>query len=457
LAFLAFNIQTLEGKPMPAKHHETLELLKTFGFQVNDYALASGFDAISREIEKIGAERKGYPFDTDGAVVKINDLALRETLGATARTPRWAAAFKFPPERKETAVLGIEIQVGRTGVLTPRALLEPVNLSGSTVRYATLHNRDLIKKKDIRIGDTVWVQKAGEIIPEIVSVILEKRPEGALPFVFPSVCPECGGDVISADGEVAVRCVSEDCPAQFVRKLIHFASRDAMDIEGLGDAVCSLLCSHGLVTSPDGLYRLSPDDLLKLEGFAEKSADKLIGAIEGSKKRGLARVLFGLGIRHVGQKAAQTLAQTFGSVSALMAASQEELTAVPEIGPVIANSLHLYLNTCKAKVLLSALEQAGADLTAEIKQGDGVWAGLTFVLTGTLSSMTRDEAELLITERGGKAAGSVSKKTDYVVAGEKAGSKLDKAMALGVKVLTEQEFIGKSQTDSPRHPAAPSV
>lgn len=442
LSFLAFNIQVMEGADWPETHGETLDMLTAWGFLANEYKLAATFEEVWSEIERIGAERAGYPFDTDGAVVKVSNLALRETLGVTARAPRWAAAFKYPPERKETVLRAIEIQVGRTGVLTPRALLDPVNLSGSTVRYATLHNRELIEQKDIRIGDTVLVQKAGEIIPEIVSVVKEKRPGDSVPYEFTEVCPECGAHVEALDGEVAVRCVSENCPAQFVRRLIHYASRDAMDIEGMGQSTCEAFCQKGIISTLDGLYRLTADDLLQLEGFAEKSAQNLLSAIEGSKTRGLARVLFGLGIRHVGQKAALALAQTFGSMDAILAASEDDLTAVPDIGTVIARSLRSYLGTERAKVLIAALSDAGVDMTAEIKRVSGKWEGLTFVVTGTLSAMTRDEAEAKITERGGKAAGSVSKKTSYVVAGEKAGSKLDKALALGVTVLSEEEFIG---------------
>jgi DNA ligase (NAD+) len=442
LSFIAFNIQLMEGAPWPETHGETLEMLKNWGFQVNSYTLASSFDEVSREVERIGAERLGYPFDTDGAVIKVNNLALRETLGATARAPRWAAAYKYPAESAETVVRGILIQVGRTGVLTPKAELDPVSISGSTVRYATLHNRDFIAQKDVRIGDAVTVRKAGEIIPEIISVLKEKRPEDAVPYEFPGTCPECSSPVVSAEGEVAVRCISENCPARLVRRLIHFASRDAMDIEGMGSATCELLCQKALVTELDGIYRLTAEELLQLEGFAEKSALNLLAEIKESKQRGLARLLFGLGIRHVGQKAALVLAQTFGSMDAITAAPEEKLTAVPDIGPVIAGSLRTFLDTDRAQELIAALSDAGVDMTCEIRREAGEWAGLTFVLTGTLETMTRDEAEARIAERGGKAAGSVSKKTSYVIAGEKAGSKLDKAHTLSVKVITEQEFLG---------------
>lgn len=437
LSFLVFNIQRMDGLGWPETHGETLDMLKKWGFQANSYRLASSGDDVVQEIRRIGEERAKYPFDTDGAVVKVNSLTLRETLGATVRAPRWAAAYKYPPERRESVVRGIQIQVGRTGVLTPRAVLDPVLLSGSTVRYATLHNRDLIAQKDIRIGDTVNVQKAGEIIPEIVSVVKEKRPPDAAAYQFPENCPVCGAPVFAAEGEVAVRCVAEDCPAQLTRRLIHYASRDAMDIEGMGGATCEAL----RISTLDEIYRLTEDDLLTLEGFAQKSAQKLVAAIETSKKRGLARLLFGLGIRHVGQKAAISLAQTFGSMDALIKASEAELTAVPDIGPVIAVSLRRYLDTERAGTLIAALAAAGVDMTAEIKREQGPWAGLTFVVTGTLASMTRDEAEARIAEKGGKAAGSVSKKTDYLVAGEKAGSKLDKAQSLGVKIIDEQDFL----------------
>ncbi|MDR1668609.1 MAG: NAD-dependent DNA ligase LigA [Oscillospiraceae bacterium] len=437
LSFLAFNIQIMEGAAWPETHAETLDMLANWGFQANSCRLAHSGDEAVCEIRRIGSERVNFPFDTDGAVVKVNALRLREALGATVRAPRWAAAFKYPPERRETVVRGIQIQVGRTGVLTPRAELDPVLLSGSTVRYATLHNRDLIAQKDIRVGDTVTVQKAGEIIPEIVSVVKEKRPPDAAPYLFPEHCPECGAPVSVAEGEVAVRCVAEDCPAQLTRRLIHYASRDAMDIEGMGGATCEQL--RGRISTLSDIYDLTLEDLMGLEGFAEKSARKLLAAIEASKTRGLARVLFGLGIRHVGQKAALSLARTFGSIDALIAAPEAELTAVPDIGMVISLSLRRYLGTEPARELLSALARHGVDMTAEIKKTQG--SGLTFVVTGTLSSMTRGEAEARIMEKGGKAASSVSKKTDYLVAGEKAGSKLDKAVSLGVKVLTEQEFL----------------
>jgi DNA ligase (NAD+) len=448
LSFLAFNIQAMEGRAFPDTHAETLELLKSWGFQANSYRLAVNRDAVIAEIRRIGEERRTFPYDTDGAVVKVDALTLRETLGATARAPRWAAAYKYPPERRETVVRDIRIQVGRTGVLTPRAEFDPVLLSGSTVQYATLHNREMIEKKDIRIGDTVRVQKAGEIIPEVVSVVKEKRPPDAVPFVFPNACPVCGSPVTVTEGEVAARCVAEDCPAQIVRRLIHFSSRDAMDIEGMGKETCEQLKN---LPALDGLYRLTLDDLLSLDGFAQKSAENLLAAIEGSKSRGLARLLFGLGIRHVGQKAAATLARTFGSIEALVKASQDELTAASDIGPVIAESLRRYLDTDRAKALIAALSDAGVDMTAEIRKDTG--GSLTFVVTGTLETMSRAEAEGRITEKGWKASGSVSKKTDYLVAGEKAGSKLDKAVALGVKVITEQEFIKMLQEHAVYAPA----
>jgi DNA ligase (NAD+) len=432
----------MEGAPWPENHNDTLIMLEQWGFKANSHTLVSSYEALEREIVRIGAERAGYPFDTDGAVIKINSLGLRQTLGATVRAPRWAAAYKYPAESQETVVRGILIQVGRTGVLTPRAVLDPVNISGSTVRYATLHNRDFIAQKDIRVGDTVSVRKAGEIIPEVIAVNPDKRPPDAVPYVFPDVCPECGSFAESEDGEVAVRCVSENCPAQLLRRLIHYASRDAMDIEGLGEATCGLLCQKGMVKSIDEIYRLTSEDLLQLEGFAGKSAQNLLDAVKSSKQRGLARLLFGLGIRHVGQKAAMMLAQTFGSMDAIMLAAEDELTAVPDIGAVIAQSLNASLAAEQTKQLIAALKDAGVDMTCEIKRGEGEWAGLTFVFTGTLTLMTRDEAEARVNERGGKASGSVSKKTSYLVAGEKAGSKLDKAQGLGVKVITEQELLG---------------
>jgi len=440
LAFMAFGIHEFSGG-LPEKHSETLEMLKAFGFSANSYAVARTAAETEREIERFGASRAALGFDADGAVVKLNDLRAQETLGNTSRAPRWAVAYKYPPERKETVVSDILVQVGRTGVLTPKASLEPVQLSGTTVRYATLHNREMIEKKDVRVGDTVLVQKAGEIIPEIISVVTEKRPKDSKPFVFPQTCPVCGAPVSQTPGEVAVRCFAPDCPAQSVRRLCHYASRDAMDIEGMGKAVCELLSERGLVKTLDGIYRLTGEDLAGLPGFGEKSVSNLLSAIETSKKRGLARVLFGLGIRNVGLQAARILAERFGSDEALMAASREELTGIDEIGPVIAGSVRGYLDSGEGAALLRALAAAGVDLTAETSARSDTLAGKTFVLTGTLSRMTREEGEALVRQCGGKCAGSVSKKTSYVVAGEKPGSKIEKAQALGVPVINEEEFL----------------
>ena len=451
LAFMAFNIQEISEGRMPERHSETLDMLANWGLSANSYTIARTVSEIEAEINRLGETRSAFAFDIDGAVVKLDNLRGRESLGSTSRTPRWAIAYKYPPDRKETVVLDILIQVGRTGVLTPKAALEPVKLSGTTVQYATLHNREMIEKKDIRIGDTVLVQKAGEIIPEVVSVVKEKRPQDSKPYVFPASCPVCAAPVSEEPGQVAVRCVSPGCPAQIIRRLRHFAARDAMDIEGMGKATCELLSERGMVTAIDGVYRLCAEDFEGLEGFGEKSVTNLLAAIENSKTRGLARVLFGLGVRNVGAKAARILAERFGSIEALMAATVEEMTEIDEIGPVIAESLRDYLDTDEARSLLRALADAGVDLTAEKLVQSDDFAGKTFVLTGTLSRLTREEGESLVLRRGGKCAGSVSKKTSYVVAGEKAGSKLEKAQALGVPVLDEDEFlemIGEGLNDS---------
>lgn len=441
LCFMAFNIQEMSQGFWPERHSETLELLSCFGFQANTYTVCATEAEAEGEIERIGTLRASFAYDIDGAVIKLDNLHGRMLMGSTARTPRWAVAYKYPPDRKETVVKDILIQVGRTGVLTPKAALAPVRLSGTTVQYATLHNREMIEKKDIRIGDTVWVQKAGEIIPEIVSVVLEKRPESSIPFVYPLNCPVCGESVTQIPGEAAVRCLSSVCPAQITRRLIHFASRDAMDIEGMGKAVCEMLFERGMVHALDDIYALQKEDFAGIEGFGEKSVSNLLSAIEGSKTRGLSRVLFGLGIRNAGAKAARILAGRFGSAEALLAASQEEMTAIDEIGPVIAESVYTYLHTENTRALLRSLSEKGVVLTEEKTAVTDRFSGKIFVLTGTLSGLTREEGEALVLRQGGKCSGSVSKKTSYLVAGEKAGSKFTKAQALGIPVLNEQEFL----------------
>ena len=439
LDILVFNIQQSDGEEFKS-HAETLDYLRKLGFHTIDYAIAANADEAVREITRLGENRGEFEYDIDGAVVKVNELAARETLGATSKAPRWAIAYKYPPEERETELLDIVIQVGRTGVLTPKAVVSPVRLSGTTVQNATLHNADFIAEKDIRIGDTVMLRKAGEIIPEVVAVVTAKRPDDAVPYEFPNVCPECGGEVIRDEGAAAVRCRGAECPAQLLRNLAHFASRKAMDIEGLGIAVAKQLLDEGLVTSAADLYFLDAERLAQLERFGEKSAQKLIAQLEKSKSRGLAAVLYALGIPQIGESAAKTLAGRFGSMDAIISASVENLTAVDDIGAVTAQYLVDWLAAPQSQHLLARLVAAGVDMTSEIKSEGGPFSGMTFVLTGTLTQFTRDSATLEIEARGGKVSGSVSKKTTIVVAGEETGSKLTKAHALGIRVLNEGEF-----------------
>ena len=371
----------------------------------------------------------------------MNSLAERETLGSTAKFPRWAAAYKYPPEQKPSRVVDIVVQVGRTGVLTPKAVVEPVRLAGTTVTSATLHNQDFIAEKDIRIGDTVLVQKAGEIIPEIVEVLKEKRLEGAQPYHLPEQCPVCGAPVARDEDGAHIRCTGAECPAQLLRHLVHFASRDAMDIEGLGPAVVENLVGAGLVKGPGDLYHLNAEEVAQLERMGKKSAENLVAAIERSKGNDLSRLLFAFGIRQVGQKAGKVLAARFGTLDALIAASEEELTAVPDIGGITARSLLQWFQSPQSIHLIDTLREAGVNLESHEEPVGDQLAGKIFVLTGTLERFTRDEAGAMIEAQGGKVSGSVSKKTSYVVAGEAAGSKLRKAQELGIPVLTEEEFL----------------
>nr|WP_326189685.1 NAD-dependent DNA ligase LigA [uncultured Oscillibacter sp.] len=444
-----FNLQLAEGKEF-LSHSETLDYLATQHFKVIPHKTLTGIGDVQAEIFRINDERMAYPFDIDGAVVKVNSLSDREKLGSTAKFPKWAVAFKYPPEKKPSKVLDIVIQVGRTGVLTPKAVLEPVRLAGTTVTNATLHNQDYIAEKDIRVGDTVLVQKAGEIIPEILEVDVSKRPEGAKPFVFPDTCPVCGAPVSrDADG-AAIRCTGAECPAQLLRNLTHFASRDAMDIEGLGPAVVQQLVDSGLVRNAADLYSLHAADVAKLDRMGEKSAENLIRAIENSKANDLAKLLYGLGIRQVGAKAAQVLSAHFGSLDALAAATEEELTAVGDVGPITARYVVEYLAADQSKDLIRRLREAGVNLESTAQPVGDRFAGLTFVLTGELSAYSRKEAGEKLEALGAKVSGSVSKKTSCVVAGEAAGSKLRKAQELGVPVIDEAQFltlIGEGEGD----------
>ena len=440
LDIVVFNIQKAEGAAF-STHTETLDYLERQQFRVIPRTLCTGMEEIGARIAIIGDGREEFPYDIDGAVVKLNNLADRKILGSTAKFPRWAAAYKYPPEQRESVVEDIVVQVGRTGVLTPKAVVKPVRLAGTTVTNATLHNQDFITEKDIRIGDTVLVQKAGEIIPEIVSVVKEKRPEGTVPYHLPDCCPVCGAPVARDEDGAHIRCTGAECPAQLLRHLAHFASRDAMDIDGLGPAVMEALINAGMVKTPADLYSLDPEAVAQLERMGKKSAENLAAAIERSKGAGLARLLFAFGIRQVGQKAGKILAAHFSTMDALLAATEEDFTAVPDVGAITAKSLWEWLHSPQSQHLIQALREAGVVMeNTDAPTGDAL-TGKTFVLTGSLEHFTRDEAGAQIESLGGKVSGSVSKKTSYVVAGEAAGSKLKKAQDLGIPVLTEEEFL----------------
>ena len=440
LDILVFNLQLTEGAAFQT-HTQTLDYLRSLRFKVIDYKLCKTIDEAVDAITAIGETRYDLPYDIDGAVVKLDDLAGRVRLGSTAKFPRWAAAFKYPPEVKETVLQDIVVQVGRTGVLTPRAIVAPVHLAGTTVTAATLHNQDFITQKDIRIGDTVKIRKAGEIIPEILEVVTDKRPEGTAPYFLPDRCPVCGAPVERDEDGAALRCTGAECPAQLSRNLAHFVSREAMNIDGLGSAIIDLLIEEKMVSNPADLYALDYAAFAKLPGQGKKSAANLKAAIEASKQNDLARLLCALGIRQVGSKAAKVLASTFGSLDALQHASLEDLTAVPDIGETTAQNILDYFASPQSQDLIDRLRVAGVNFMSTNQVTDTRFAGKTFVLTGALSLFTREEATEKIESFGGKAASSVSKKTTYVVAGENAGSKLRKAQELGVPVLSEQEFL----------------
>lgn len=440
LDILIFNIQYIEGKEF-STHVETLEYLESLRFRVIPHTSCETIEQCSLRVQSIGEERETFDFDIDGAVIKVNSLSDRDLLGSTAKFPRWAAAYKYPPEQKPSKVTEIVVQVGRTGVLTPKAVIEPVRLAGTTVTNATLHNQDFITEKDVRVGDTVLVQKAGEIIPEIVSVLKEQRPKGTVPYHLPDLCPVCGAPVVRDEDGAALRCTGAECPAQLLRHLVHFASRDAMDIEGLGPAVVENLVNAGLLKAPGDLYRLQADEVEKLERMGKKSAENLVAAIAKSKENDFSKLLFAFGIRQVGQKAAQVLARQFGSLEALEAATEEELTAVPDIGGITAQSLTAWFQDPQSKHLIETLKEAGVNMSSRAKPIGDKLAGLTFVLTGELEHFSRKEAGEKIQAMGGKVSGSVSKKTSYVVAGEAAGSKLRKAQELDIPVLDEAALI----------------
>ena len=439
LDIAVFNIQWPQEEF--STHLETLDYLQNKGFKVIPHYSCAQVSQATERITEIGETRETFPFDIDGAVVKVNNLSQRAALGSTAKFPRWAAAYKYPPEVKPAQVVDIVIQVGRTGVLTPKAVLTPVRLAGTTVTNATLHNQDFISEKDIRIGDTVLVRKAGEIIPEVLSVVEDKRPEGTQPWFLPKICPVCGAPVERDEDGAHTRCTGAECPAQLLRNLAHFASRDAMDIEGMGIAVVENLVNAQLVKTPGDLYFLNEEDVARLERMGKRSAKKLLAALEKSKEQDLSRLIYAFGIRQVGQKAGKILAARFQTLENLQNATLEELTAVDDIGEITAQSILDWMASPQSRHLIDRLREAGVNMTAAEQGSDRRFEGMTFVLTGTLEKFTRDEASEMIEARGGKSSGSVSKKTTYVVAGEAAGSKLRKAQELGIPVLTEEEFL----------------
>ncbi len=440
LDIFVFNVQEIDGVDY-ATHTASLEAMSALGFRVIPFIKeAHTADEVIDHINAIGEKRAGLPYDIDGVVIKVNRLSLRPLIGENSGRPKWAVAYKFPPEAKLTKLTDITVQVGRTGVLTPLAVLEPVRLAGTTVRAATLHNIDFIKLKDIRIGDTVEVSKAGDIIPEVRRVELSKRPANSVPYEMPLFCPSCGEPVVR-DDEAAVRCTNSSCPAQLQRNLIHFASRDAMNIEGLGPAIIALLIENGLINDPADIYKLRAEDVSGLDRMGEKSAENLIAAIENSKKAGLDRLIYALGIRNIGSKAASALAARYGDIEALFTATQEDLCRIQDFGEIMAEYVVNYFSHPQTRRLIDELKAAGVVTKYERKTAGDKFAGLTFVLTGTLPTMTRDQAEAMIVSLGGKASSSVSKNTSYVLAGEKAGSKLTKAQSLGVPVIDEEEFL----------------
>ena len=444
LDILVFNVQLAEGVAF-TRHSQSLNYLRDLQFKVVPFALLDIQSEINQEVAAINDNRELLPCDIDGAVIKVDDLDLREKLGSTAKFPRWAAAYKYPPEVKPTVVEDIVVQVGRTGVLTPKAVVKPVRLAGTTVTNATLHNQDFINERDIRIGDTVFIRKAGEIIPEILEVDFTKRPDTAVPYVLPSVCPVCGAETQKDEDGAFLRCTGAECPAQLSRNISHFVGRDAMDVDGLGSAIVESLIEKGHLRSPADIYYLTLDDLKGLWQNGEVAARKLLSAIEDSKGRDLAKLIYALGIRQVGEKTGKVLASTFGTLDALMDATAEELMEVPDIGGVTAEFIAQWFSAPQSRHMIERLRDAGVNFNSLRVITDTRFAGMTFVLTGALSMFTRDEATEKIELFGGKVAGSVSKKTSFVVVGENAGSKERKARELGIPVLTEEEFLARIQ------------
>lgn len=440
LDILVFNVQMAEGVDFTS-HTASLEYLRKLQFKVIPCSAFSDIASINEQVLSINENRESLDCDIDGAVIKVNSIALREKLGSTAKFPRWAAAYKYPPEIKPTVVEEIVVQVGRTGVLTPKAVVRPVRLAGTTVTNATLHNQDFISERDIRVGDTVHIRKAGEIIPEILDVDMTKRPAGSVPYRLPDACPVCGAPTQRDDEGAFLRCTGAECPAQLSRNIAHFVSRDAMDIEGLGAAIVEELIERGLVKSPADIYYLSLDEMKSLWQKGDQAAKKLLAAIDSSKQQDVSRLIYGLGIRQVGAKTGKVLAGTFGSLDRLMNATEEELTQIPDVGAVTAASIAGWFRQPQSQHMIQRLREAGVNFESKRVITDARFAGMTFVLTGALSKFTREEATEKIELFGGKASGSVSKKTSYVIVGENAGSKERKARELGIPILSEDQFL----------------
>ena len=440
LDIFIFNVQAVEGMEF-VTHSESLDYMRKLGFKViPDRRIQHGIDEVYDEIMRLGEMRGNLDFEIDGAVVKVNSLEERLLLGSNSKTPKWATAYKYPPERQETELIDIVLQVGRTGAVTPNAVFKPVRVAGSLVSRATLHNIDFIHSKDIRIGDHIIIQKAGDVIPEVVEVIKDKRKPDAAKYEMPDDCPVCGEPLERIDDEAATRCTNSNCPAQQLRSIIHFASKGAMEIDGLGPAIVEKLIEEGLVKTCADLYELKKDDIVSLEGFAEKSASNLIESIENSKSRGLDRLLFALGIRLIGSRAAKLIAERFGTIESVAEANAEQIAEIPDIGEKMAGSVEHYFSESASIELIEHLRKCGVDMTYEAVEKGGIFSGKTFVITGTLPGMKRSEAKKLIEDNGGKVSSSVSKKTDYLLAGDEAGSKLDKANKLGINVISEEDL-----------------
>ena len=438
LDIFVFNIQQIEGKELHS-HKESLDFIKELRFNtVPLYTECESIEEAIEQINRIGEMRGTLPFDIDGAVIKVNDFSQREILGSTSKFPKWALAFKYPPEEKETTLLDIEVAVGRTGVLTPTAVFEPILLAGTTVSRATLHNQDFINEKGIAIGDKIIVRKAGDIIPEVLSVSWHDSSKAV--YNLPDICPSCGGKVTREDGEAALRCCNPDCPNQLLRNLIHFCSRDAMDIEGLGTAVLEVLVEKGIIKTAADIYTLPKDEIAQIDRMGEKSAENLINAAEKSKANDLSKLVFALGIRHIGQKAAKLLSDKFGSMEKIISATTDEISEIDGFGLIMAQSVTDFFSHAESVELIERLASLGVNMKGEETVKENRFDGKVFVLTGTLTSFKRSEASKIIESLGGKTSSSVSKKTDYVLAGEDAGSKLQKANDLGVTVISEAEF-----------------